>query len=274
MRVVDEQLWIWELDDSLRLKPLDRLPTGVVACPMHERAIDTVLARNLDMVCAAMLGSPGAFLFNNSEYWKGIDLGCVLADGRLVCIENKRKRATPQDYRKFAADVRQVHGDGGLLYVAHRWQHHKENLAKYQDIELRMYAGFFLGMRCETVKDKRDVPAEAAALLGITLETLAQRHSVGETWLKRVDGEIKRKNKQGNVGLYDYLLEEKLPLRLAPLTPVLMAPDTSRERIKQLQSSIAERIGLEARLVDYHFYSLKQDWPSFITMQGKGTFQM
>lgn len=238
---------------------------------MPERAIDTIVLRNLDKFCRWMFGEPAHFLFNSMHYWGGFDVACILSSGRVVFIESKKKRASVADFRKFLIDIQKVR-ESGLLYLAHRWQHHMDNWQEYRDGSIDMFGSFFMKLRSETLSPRCDPAGRAARKLRVSRRELQRRHDASNDWLDCL--KEKAWHGSGYSGLYEFLKARNLQIREEDPLFVFLAPDTDPDQIASWRREIRSPAKKKAWLVNYRFWKNGEDYPQYISIQKRGIFQV
>jgi hypothetical protein len=253
---------LWAIDASLRLSkvPVIRGAQPVVA---PEQLIDTVLLRNLDVIPNAIFGLPGRFLFHSEQYWGPFDVCCALDDGAVIAFENKSKRPIRRDIEKFARDC-QTMTTQRRDYIKHRFDHVISHLQEYRDEAVRMFAAFFLRIRCDTTNAKRDLVGEAASLLGLSRHEFFVLFDAGNTWLSdlRVD-----------LSFEEHLGPTEKTL-FSNFIPVLLAPDTDLISVQDRCSANPAPAGIPARLVAYRFYCDQSPFPQWLALEEKGVLEV
>lgn len=254
-------LW-FELDPTLALRAIPTLPDAVRPVSMREQAIDTVLLRNLDVFCTTLFGERGLFLFCSTISWGSFDVAAVLPSGRIVFFENKSGVVSRDDAIKFARDINFVR-EAGPLYLAHRWQHHKDYWDYYRQTWRRMYAAFYLGLRCDSVPDDRDLCSEALQKIGIDLTEFDRRAASGERWIYAVQGKVTDRNR-GHVGLWDYLKAHEQRLSTTDSVYALMATDCRETMVCEELRRAGVDIRNDVMLIEYRFFSSGTDYPTHL----------
>jgi hypothetical protein len=255
---------LWKIDEYLGLNEIPALPINAQLIAMHEQAIDVVMLRNLSTITIWLLGEKSHYLFHSCTYAGPFDVGCILASGRVVCFENKNGRPTKEDLEKFGRDVNAV-DLGGILYLAHRWQHAKDNFEEYIETAGRMMAGFYCHKRCDTEKNSDDLIAKAAEKIGVSREEMLRRIEKLNVDLKDVMGR-KTPKKNGHTGLYEYLREKNLVIRSDDMLPVLVAGETELSHVRGRFSEGWPFRNKKAVLVCFRFYTLKSEYPEILEM--------
>lgn len=249
---------IWRIDHCLLLHPEPTLPPEAKLCPMPERAIDTILARNLPLISHALLNRSASFLFNSFQYWDTIDLGAVLSDGTFAFFENKRGRPSSNDLNKFANYVDLISKDV-LGYAQIRFEHFQTNWNEYELTARRMFAGFFLRVSANTEPDSRDLAAEACNLHGVDSGEFEQRNLAGNNWLQRLRPPCR---------LEEYLTP--YPRIADPGTkvrPIFLARGDCSDFVAKWSTSAPRPVGRNALLIRYEFLNLANDWPEWLVIE-------
>ena len=246
----------WSIDSSLQLHPVNEIPSA--ASPLHppEQLIDTVLLRNLDCLCTSLIGQQAKFLFHSTEYWGPFDVGCVLADGRVAAFENKSKSVTKDGLVKFCRDIRIVNEDPDK-YICHRFEHVIANLDDYIATAKRMFAGFFLGLRCDTEKSSRDMAADACEFLSVDREQFHADFCSGNSWLECI---------RSCSGLTDYL-EGFAEVSFDDIVPLFLVPDSCVQRVRSWIPEDAGEDAATAVLATYQFYANDKSYPQWLLAQ-------
>ncbi|WDI42578.1 hypothetical protein [Bremerella sp. P1] len=178
---------ICSIDQALKLSRISELPSTAERMKCPEQLIDTVVLRNLSFITKHLFGKPSKFLFHSTEYWGPFDIGCVLKDGTFLCFENKGDSVQRTGFDKFIKDIETV-GSDIKAHCMERFDHVLKNHAGYIETSKRMFASFFLRLRCDTQKWSRDLPSDAAELLRITNEEFLEQFRTGAEWLYRLNG--------------------------------------------------------------------------------------
>ena len=255
----------WKINDSLGLEAIDEQHLAdhrKLVSP--EQSIDTILHRNLEILPAAIVGAPGHFLFHSSHYWGAFDVCCTLADRRLVAFENKARRLTKKDFDKFCRDVRTVKSEG-REYVEKRYLHTLQYFSTYMTLAERMYAAFFLGIRCDTERDSRDLTSEACALLAIDKDQFLTRFQSRNQWLDLL---------RSSPAMDDYLSVFSGGINFQAFTPVLLTPDIDIHIIHDWCKNITSPTGVTAHLATYDFAVRDLSYPESLSVRYIGTFNV
>lgn len=106
--------WHYGIDEAAILHPCAGSSTGETPKEAWREAVtDTIVLRNMDRLARDWLGEgrdadPPPFaqvLFTNICFWKTIDHGAVLSDGRILLVEAKAGKPGPADLKKLSKDV-------------------------------------------------------------------------------------------------------------------------------------------------------------------------
>lgn len=241
----------WFIDSALRLQSVESLPADVSPLHRPEQLLDTILLRNLQSLSQTFLGNSANFLFHSTEYWGPFDIGCLLADGGLGAFETKSKSVDRHGFDKFCRDILTV-SQVPNEYVRHRFQHVLTHLDEYIITAERMFAAFFLGVRCDTQPMRRDLIGDASGLLGVDRETLLAEFRRGNGWLEDL---------RGVTSLEQYAKQLVPGLALHHLAPVLMVPDGCVRRVEQWLLGVEPGKTASAILGSYQFFTAADSLP-------------
>lgn len=254
----------WTIDESLGLSEVAAIAladhTTLIA---PEQTIDTLLLRNLDVIPQVLFGSPAKFLFHSAIYWGEFDVGCALADGRFVAFENKGRRLTKADFRKFLRDTQKLAVTAG--YAEMRYRHVIADWSGYSAISQRMFAASFLGIRCDIEKNRRDLIEEACQTLGVEEGEFQQRFAARNQWHDVLNAEPTWHSYLGN-------LADVVDSRL--LLPILLAPNSDMTQIERWCREIGSTLGIRARLATYRLGTRSSPQPHSLTIRDWGEFEI
>ncbi|MGC1273347.1 MAG: hypothetical protein WBC44_06535 [Planctomycetaceae bacterium] len=174
---------LFAVSPTLRLLPIDVLPTDARPVEPPEQLIDTVVLRNIDLFTKLLFGQRAAVLFHSTFYWGPADVGCVLADGQVVLIENKGRRPVRKEFERFRKDV------SSWLpvvrkYVRYRYDEMCKEIRRNRVVAERMFAGYFLRKRIDTIKDSHDLVDEVCQALSLARPEFAERFRSENHWLE------------------------------------------------------------------------------------------
>jgi hypothetical protein len=239
----------WSIDSALQIHPVDSVPTTASPLDRPEQLIDTVLLRNLASLSTIFLGRRAMFLFHSTEYWGPFDLGCILSDGSIGAFENKGRSVAKVGFDKFCRDIRTVKGDPDK-YVRQRFDHMMTYIDEYVATAERMFAGFFLGVRCDTQSQSRDLTAEASQLLSVSREQFHSEFRKGNEWLEHI---------RTCSSLEEYIGGFVSTPASSNIAPVLLVPHTCEEqRVRSWLPDPVNGNAAVAVLGSYRFYGEKK----------------
>lgn len=246
----------WSIDSSLHITPVPALPEGTDLLECPEQLIDTLVLRNLTRLTTEFFGQNSKFLFHSTEYWGPFDIGCILGDGTLVCFENKAKSLNRTGFQKFLDDIQTVSSDA-LEYVTHRFEHLTKNHRDYNATAIRMFAAFFMRVRCDTVKKSRDLVGEAADLLGVSQHEFEVQFELCNDWLTST---------KSTPTLSDYIPNHVAEIGARPILPVLLITTTCKNRVSAWIADTPDTPS-NALLATYQFHSDNGQYPTYITTE-------
>ncbi|UUO05341.1 hypothetical protein M4951_18405 [Blastopirellula sp. J2-11] len=252
---------IWSIDKELKLAEVAELPSSTSALECPEQLIDTVILRNLNEITRFLVGQDSRFLFRSTEYWGPFDIGTVLRDGTLFCLENKAKSVDRKGFLKFLEDINTVKKDASS-YASQRYRHVVMNHEEYLSTAKRMFSGFFLLKRCDNLPQSRDLATEAATLLGISPEEYHQAFLSQTDWLVAVGGAP---------SFDDYIESFTTSQSLAGLSSILLITKRTKNRVRNwiLETPDAP---VDALLGTYEFLGVDGRFPQFLSMDASEMF--
>jgi len=252
---------LWRIDDALGL--VDALDTAnLEPAGIPEQTVDTVLLRNLETIPKALFGASGRFIFHSALYWGEFDVCASLSDRRLVAFENKGGRLTKRDVQKFRRDVQRILV-GGYDHVQMRFKHVLNDLPGYTKCAERMFAAAFLGVRCDVVKDSRDLPDEVCSMLAVTKETFHERFHRRNDWLAKLDSQP---------DFDGYLTEFTGAARWAEFVPILLVPAADIRIVEKWIQGMGCPLGIVAQLATFRVGVDCNRIPNVFSIQTVGSF--
>ncbi len=246
----------WTIDLALQLHPAPEIPPSAVSVDRPEQLIDTIILRNLNTITNSWFGLSSKVLFHSTDFWGPFDIGCILADGVIVAFENKSKSVNKAALEKFYRDIVTV-SSGIEKYCEERFKHVARFWKDYLFVAERMFAGFYLGLRCDREKNSRDLTAEAIAMLSTTREAFLADFRRGNTWLDSMGPSL---------SLPAYLGEFASTLRYERLRPVLLVPSNCVRRIQAWLPTVQSSNTTSALFASYRFFADGTKHPQWLAI--------
>lgn len=236
--------------------PVDALPRTAELVNRPEQLIDTIVLRNLELFSREWFGLDSRFLFHSTDYWGPFDIGCILSDGAAVAFENKSNSVARSALDKFWRDIATVSADVEGYYKR-RFEHVVQYHSEYIRVAERMFAGFFLGKRCDTVPSSRDLSADAGALLGLSREQFIAQFKRGVGWLDAVGARNT---------LPAYLNEFATAAGFSRLVPILFVPENCLSRLAKWLASCPTTAAAPWWLASYQFFTNGAPYPQWLSV--------
>ncbi len=252
---------IWEIDKALTLCEVSDLPStaDLIRCP--EESIDTLLLRNLSLIADEFFGCECKFIFCSPEYWGSYDVVFQLSNGVMVCFENKSSKFPKEGYGKFLRDIEKVESEGPP-YFEMRFDHIMQNVQRHMTCSIRMFAGFFLGIRSTSEPSSRDLATECQDALGIDASDFADLFESGNGWLQPFET---------STSLKEYLGKQLYGSLGAEPQHVFFVPTSCVNKVQNWQAEF-DNAPPNALLGSYEFYSCNGLYPTHLTTNSPTAF--
>jgi hypothetical protein len=130
------------------------------------------------------------------------------------------------------------------------------NLDEYIATAERMFAGFFMGLRCDTQPQSRDLSGEASELLAISRDQFLEAFRRGNEWLEHV---------RSCGSLEEYINGFASGVHYNNLVPVFLVPQNCVQRVQSWTPNRMDGDSITALLASYRFYADHSPFPQWLT---------
>lgn len=245
----------WSIDECLQLQQIENYDfLNYQRLETPEQSIDTILHRNSSILSQYLFQQNSKFIYHSADYWGEFDVCLQLENRDFLAIEDKGRKLSKKDFQKFIRDIT-VLRERGLAYIQMRYEHVLKYYQRYLVLAERMFAAFFLGVRCDIEKNLRNLTDEACNRLEITPEVFQQRLRDLNQWL------ISLAQKPDFNDYTQHL--ESTPFRFHP---ILLVPEVNLASVQTWIGELAQPLGIQARIVTYRFYS-QHDYPQYLSIE-------